>query len=437
MPHRRPEIRAKKNYLALRALSNTFISYLPRTLTERMKIIKDPVHGYVEADEPALRLLDSREVQRLRHITQLGFANLVYPGANHTRFEHSLGTMHLAGLMCRQLGLDDGETKLVTTAALLHDIGHGPFSHVTEPVMKEFAGRSHHQIEGIVGEGAIAGILEDEGLDPAEVSAIVSGDHRLASIIHGSLDVDRMDYLMRDAHYTGVPYGTVDAHRLIRCSVLAGSGIALHEGGINAAESLLIARTLMRPAVYFHHVSRIATSMFVHALREEVLNVPGADAQELVRMDDAACMERLKHSAHPITRDLACRVYIRDLYKRALYVGGDRVNAAALQQDLGPARERDLAIAIAETAGIPEEEVLVDIPPLPTDLSMEVQVRNSHTMVDIEEVSPLINTLNDTRRQQWRLGVYTTRGNRQAVEQAANEVLRVKRATKQDKLVVT
>ena len=154
-------------------------------------------------------------------------------------------------------------------------------------------------------------------------------------------------------------------------------------------------------------------------------------------MDDAACMERLKHSPHPITRDLAARVYARDLYKRALYVGGDRVNAPALQQDLGAAREWDLAGAIAGTAGVPEEEVLVDIPPLPGTLSMEVRVRNSHAMVEIEEVSPLINTLNDTRRQQWRLGVYTTRGNRQAVEQAAIEVLRVKRATKQDKLVVT
>ncbi|HQD27462.1 MAG TPA: HD domain-containing protein, partial [Methanoculleus thermophilus] len=93
-----------------------------------MKIIKDPVHGYVEADALALRLLDSEVVQRLRHISQLGFANLVYPGANHTRFEHSLGTMHLARLMSQQLGLDDEETKLVTTAALLHDVGHGPFS---------------------------------------------------------------------------------------------------------------------------------------------------------------------------------------------------------------------------------------------------------------------------------------------------------------------
>jgi putative nucleotidyltransferase with HDIG domain len=308
-----------------------------------MKIIKDPVHGYVEADATALRLLDSEVVQRLRHVSQLGFANLVYPGANHTRFEHSLGTMHLAALMCRELGLDDGETKLVTTAALLHDIGHGPFSHVTEPVMEEFTGRSHHQIDRLVGEGTIAAVLEAEGIDPAEVCAAVSGEHRLASIIHGSLDVDRMDYLMRDAHYTGVPYGTVDAHRLIRSTILTDSGVALHEGGINAAESLLIARTLMRPAVYFHHVSRIATSMFVHALREEVLNVPGADAEEFARMDDAACMERLKHSPHPITRDLARRVYYRDLYKRALYVGEDRVNAAAFRQEPGAAREREIA----------------------------------------------------------------------------------------------
>ncbi|MEG3056409.1 MAG: HD domain-containing protein [Methanoculleus sp.] len=401
-----------------------------------MKIIKDPVHGYVEADDLALRLLDSIEVQRLRHVTQLGFANLVYPGANHTRFEHSLGTMHLAGLMCDKLGLDGDEARVVTTAALLHDIGHGPFSHVTEPVMEEFVGRYHHQIEGIVEGGSIAGILEDEGIDPAEVCAIISGDHPLAGIIHGSLDVDRMDYLMRDAHYTGVPYGTVDAHRLIRCSVLSGSlGIALDEGGINAAESLLIARTLMRPSVYFHHVSRIATSMFVYALREEVLG--GADAHRFVRMDDAACMERLKHSGYPIVRDLARRVYARDLYKRALYVGADRVNAAALQQGLGPAREREVAVAIAETAGIPEEEVLVDIPSSPGTLSMEIRVRNSHAMMEIEEISPLIGTLNDTRRQQWRLGVYTTEENRERVEQAAIEVLRVKRVTRQDRLVVT
>jgi HD superfamily phosphohydrolase len=176
--------------------------------------------------------------------------------------------------------------------------------------------------------------------------------------------------------------------------------------------------------------------MFVHALREEVQNTPGTDARELMRMDDAACMERLKHSSCAVTRDLARRVYSRDLYKRALYIGEDRVSAASLQQNLGPAREREIAREIAGAAGVTEDSVLVDIPRLPRALSMEVRVRNSHAMVEIEEVSPLINTLNDTRRQQWRLGVYTVQEHRNVVEQAAMEVLRVKRATKQDKLVV-
>ncbi len=401
-----------------------------------MKIIKDPVHGYVEVDGLVLRLLDSMPVQRLRHINQLGFANLVYPGANHTRFEHSLGTMHLAGAMCRQLALDPEETLLVAAAALLHDVGHGPFSHVSEPIMEEFTGRSHYDIDQIVREGPIAETLEAGGVDPVEVCAVVAGRHRLSSIIHGSLDVDRMDYLLRDAHYTGVPYGTVDAARLIRSTILTDSGIALHEGGINAAESLLIARTLMRPAVYFHHVSRIATSMFVRAAAEHLRHVPGADAGEMMRIDDAACMQILKNSPHEDTCSLAQRVYGRNLYKRALYVGVDRVNAAALQTDRCLAKERELSRAIAESAGVETWQVLVDIPPLPAPLSIGVQVRNSHAMVDIEEVSPLIGTLNDTRRQQWRLGVYTLPEFRSQVEQAAVEVLRVRRTTKQDKLMI-
>ncbi|MCX6701207.1 MAG: HD domain-containing protein, partial [Methanomicrobiales archaeon] len=107
-----------------------------------MKSIKDPVHGYVEVDTPAITLLDSPLLQRLRHIKQLGFSYLVYPGANHTRFEHSLGTMHLAGVMCRQLGVPEYDRLLIVTAALLHDIGHGPFSHSIEPVMEELTGRS-------------------------------------------------------------------------------------------------------------------------------------------------------------------------------------------------------------------------------------------------------------------------------------------------------
>ncbi len=302
--------------------------------------------------------------------------------------------------------------------------------------METCAGRSHHEVSNLLKTGLIAETLGDEGISPAEVCSVISGRHRLAGIIHGSLDVDRMDYLMRDAHYTGVPYGTVDAHRLIRSIILTDSGVGLEENGINAAESLLIARTLMRPAVYFHHVSRIATSMFVLAVMEHLEQVPGTDPGVMVRMDDAACMEMLKASQSPVARDLAARVYNRNLYKRALYVGEDRVNLAAVLTDLSHAKERAIAREIAGAAGIEEWEVIVDIPPLPGEMSMEVRVRSSHTLVELEEVSPLINTLNDTRRQQWRLGVYAPPQHRSAVEQAAVEVLRVKRPTKQDKLMI-
>ncbi|MDD1655559.1 MAG: HD domain-containing protein, partial [Methanomicrobiales archaeon] len=124
-----------------------------------MKFIKDPVHGYVEVPESLLPLLDSPPVQRLRHIRQLGFSYLVYPGANHTRFEHALGAMHLAGLMCTHLGLDRSEADLATTAALLHDVGHGPFSHTTEPLMREWSGRGHDDIGPALSSGPLAGPL--------------------------------------------------------------------------------------------------------------------------------------------------------------------------------------------------------------------------------------------------------------------------------------
>ncbi|WP_342679674.1 HD domain-containing protein [Methanofollis sp. UBA420] len=400
-----------------------------------MKIIKDPVHGDVEVGETALALLDSPALQRLRHIRQLGFAHLVYPGANHTRFEHSLGTMHLAAVLCRHLGLDAGESDLVTAAALLHDIGHGPFSHVTEAFMVEMMGKGHQDAGDLLGEGETAGILEDRGLDPAEVAAVINGTHRYAGVIHGDLDVDRMDYLLRDAHYTGVPYGLVDAGRLIRATAGTEYGVALDASGINAAESLLIARTLMRPVVYYHHVSRIATSMFHLALLshlEESRESVGA----LMRMDDAALFTRLLASPDETARDLARRLYERRLYKRAVYVGRGQVNAAAVQARTSLAESRQIAREVAEAAGVGEETVLVDIPPFPTDMSMEVRVREKNALVGLEQVSPLLTTLNETRREQWRLGVYTLPDQRETVEAAAIEVLHIKKPTQQDRLPV-
>ncbi|MGD9491299.1 MAG: HD domain-containing protein, partial [Methanoregulaceae archaeon] len=138
-----------------------------------MKIIKDPVHGYVEVPDFAVNILDSPPMQRLRHIKQLGFSYLVYPGANHSRFEHSLGTMYLADVMSRQLGLSPEDHRLVLASALLHDIGHGPFSHAIEPLLQEFSGRSHHHVRSLLKEQDIALILEEEAISTREVSEII------------------------------------------------------------------------------------------------------------------------------------------------------------------------------------------------------------------------------------------------------------------------
>ena len=399
-----------------------------------MKIIKDPVHGYVEVPDFALQLLDSPFLQRLRYIKQLGFSYLVYPGANHSRFEHSLGTMYLADIMSRQLGLSPDEHRLVLASALLHDIGHGPFSHAIEPLLQEFAGRSHHHVRDLLDEPETAKILERHDISPAEVVEIIEGRHPLAGIIHGELDVDRMDYLLRDAHYTGAPYGTVDAHRLIRNTLVAEGTIVLHESGINAAESLLIARTLMRPAVYFHHVSRIAEMMFSLCVLEHAGEDPVGMVEKMCRMDDAACMQALLNSSSDVARRVSRMLYQRQMFKRALYVGKDQVNIAQLGRYGDVGKKRHVAGIIAEEAGCDVEDVLVDIPPYPRSMSIHVQVKNRHRLLGLNEISPLVNTLNETRWAQWRLGVYTLPEYRRQVSTVAMEVLHIKPLTTQEKL---
>ncbi|MGA9204780.1 HD domain-containing protein, partial [Methanoregula sp.] len=376
-----------------------------------LKIIKDPVHGYVEVDKDILPILDAPAIQRLRYIRQLGFSYLVYPGANHTRFEHSVGTMHLAGVASRQFGLSDEDRRLVMIAALLHDVGHGPFSHASEPLMEARLGRTHDDIVGIA-EAQFGALLEPLGINPSEVCAIVKGSHRLSGIIHGDLDVDRMDYLLRDAYYTGAPYGTVDAHRLIRNLHLTPEGIVLDENGVSAAESLLIARTLMRPSVYYHHVSRIGECMFQLAVLAHMETGPAGDFEHICALDDGECMHELKNSKSPLARKMAGWLYERRLYKRAVYAGQDRVNAAAFQTGWPVERAREVAGEIAGRAGCQPSDVLVDIPPVPGEMSLEVQVKNRHAVVGFAELSPSLQTLNQTRREQWRLGIYTLPGYR-------------------------
>jgi hypothetical protein len=191
----------------------------------------------------------------------------------------------------------------------------------------------------------------------------------------------------------------------------------------------------MRPAVYVHHVSRIATSMLQEALIEECEGKSTEFIESLMKKDDAALILDLIHSESSVVSSLAEGIYTRNLYKRALYAGADKVNVPALQGEATTLRGRKkIGARIADEAGVEEWQVLVDIPPLPPDLSMEVKVRNRHSLMHLSEISPLVDTLNLTRRSQWRIGVYSPSEVRKLVEEAAIEVLHVKKATKQDRL---
>jgi len=345
-----------------------------------MKSIKDPVHGYIQVDSSILPLLDTSQVQRLRYIRQLGFSFLVYPGAHHTRFEHSLGAMHLARALAARLSLSEDEQRHITAAGLLHDIGHGPFSHAIEGLSREILGKEHTDIHDLLTRGQLGETISGADLDPNIIYQLIAGTHPCSGIIHGDLDVDRMDYLLRDAHYTGVPYGTVDAMRLIRAMRLCESGILLDQSGIQAAESLLIARTLMRPAVYYHHVSRIAEKMFTLAVYEYIKLAPHSMLPSLLQADDAACMQQLLHADNPFVSRLTQDLYERHLYKRALYVGKDDVREVQHMTSESIVRERDLAHQIADEAGVTHEQVMVDIPAFPRDIWMEVQVQDKNSV---------------------------------------------------------
>jgi len=399
-----------------------------------MKFIKDPVHGYVEVLDEILPFLDSSAVQRLRYVKQLGFSHLVYQGANHTRFEHSLGTMHLAGVMAKSLDLPASDITLVSLAGLLHDIGHGPFSHVTESLMEKYIKRQHHEIESHLREGDLAALFDKSGISPDELYSIIGGDHNYAGIIHGELDVDRMDYLLRDAHYSGVPYGTVDAQRLIHSTILSPKGLVLKKSGINAAESLLIARTLMRPSVYYHHVSRIAEAMVKAAAEAHLLDIGTSEAERFLSLNDPAFMMEVSSSESDFAKDLMKRLSVRRLYKRAIYAGMDQVRYSSVNKMIDLGDESGIRKAICEASGIDEDQILVDIPSRPSFMNIDVNVGEGEALTSLEELSPLVNTLNETRKSQWRIGIYTPEETRKTVEDAAYGVLDIRKPTRQDKL---
>jgi uncharacterized protein len=243
-------------------------------MTERFEL-RDPIHGFVQRGEEK-QIIDTPLFQRLRHIKQLAMANLVYPSALHTRFEHSIGTMHIAGRVAAHLDLLPEELRLVRKAALLHDIGHGPFSHVSEEVLKGLSGKK--QIHELITRDLILNSPDLDGPlsgdDRVRISGLIDGsegDSLLKGILSGPLDADKQDYLLRDSYFCGVKYGVYDLDRLIGTLYIQPDGydrqLAITSDGVYALEQFIIARYHMNTQVYRHRVRQITDAMIVKGIQ--------------------------------------------------------------------------------------------------------------------------------------------------------------------------
>ena len=381
-----------------------------------MTTIKDSVHDHIEVEGVARDLLDTPPVQRLRRVAQLGTAGLVYPSANHTRFEHALGVYYLADRALDHLGIEGQQGERVRAAALLHDVGHGPYSHNVEDIIERHTGRYHDDVANLVGTGSVARTLSDHGLNSDHVASLIAGEGQFGQLVSGELDVDRMDYLVRDAHHTGVPYGAVDHERLLRELRFVDGELVLDEGNVQTAESLLLARALMNPTVYQHPVARIAKTMLRRAT-ERLLDRTAVDAERLGRMDDYDLRVALRECE--ATVEDARRLDERDLFKRAVWAEMDAVPQPVLAAEHDEIREfeRD----IAAEAGVEPESVSLDVPPEPTMAESITRVVVNGEVRRLGEQSTLVSALRAAQRDQWRLGVYAPA---EASERVGNAAIR-------------
>jgi len=390
-----------------------------------MHTVKDSVHDHIEVEGVAAALLDTPPVQRLRRIKQLGTVSLVYPSANHTRFEHSLGVYHLASRALSHLGIDGPRAERVRAAAILHDIGHGPYSHNVEDLIHRRTGKYHDDVAGLVESDLIASVLESHDVAPGRVTDMITGEGELGQLVAGELDVDRMDYLVRDAHHTGVPYGTIDTGRLVRELAFVDGQLVLGEGNVQTAESLLLARALMNPTVYSHHVARISKAMLRRA-SEALLETGGVTGARLRRMDDYELLVALRE--HDDSAPLADRLADRDLYKRAVWAELNDVADDVFDPDeplFDPDHDtvRGFERDIAADAGVDPSEVVLDVQGQPSMRESTTGVVVNGDVRRLDEQSTLVRALQMAQREQWRLGVYAPDDLTEPVGRAAERVL--------------
>lgn len=342
----------------------------------KWKIIRDPLYGYIGLTERETKLIDTEAMQRLKRIKQLGLIDNVYPSGIHSRFEHSLGALFVADRISQQLQISDQEREVIRVAALLHDVGHGPFSHVFENILQIANGREidHTDITlKIIETKEIADILNDIKSNVQSIFREKEKESIEKDIISSALDADKLDYLRRDSYHTGVAYGMFDVERII---YMLGTDekrthLAVNEKGRDALESFRLARYLMHMNVYQHHVRAIADTMLTRAallafeegdINKDEFNIGKHNfLSSFLYYDDFRFINKIECSRSDKAKELIERLAKRRLFKRAYEKDAGTIDLLKRRKlkNMRPEDFRDMERAIAEKAGLAPHLVIV------------------------------------------------------------------------------
>ena len=402
--------------------------------------IIDPIHDFVRVYDNELKIIDTPIFQRLRRIRQLSGAHLIYPGAQHTRFEHSLGVMHIASMAGQALAekgvVSSDDIQNLRLAGLLHDIGHGPFSHLFEEIFEEKRKISHEDLgRDIILKTEIGDIISKNGFDKKLITKLAFGDSKLQfmnEIISGVLSADIMDYLLRDGYFTGAEHAKIDHHRLTHSLDVYKNKLALDKSSLVNFETMMISRFQMFKAVYFHKTVRAGEVMLLEAmdLAEDELGLSSMNLDEYLKLSDDVILAKLLNLPEHNSKLKASKKIATDYLNRNLFksVFESTLTGKAITKK----RMHELREEISKKSKIDINEIFVDssnTPSIPLSPSKKesksiILLENDGNKTTAKEILisqiKLVSAMSGFMKI---LRVYTPAKNRKKVEMAAKSIL--------------
>lgn len=377
--------------------------------------IRDPIHDYIKISEEERQIIDTMPLQRLRRVKQMGLSSLVYPSATHTRFSHSLGVMNLAGMFANSLNLDDHTYRTLRIAGLVHDVGHGPFSHTSDRVAQKY-GYTHEERSCEIIENELLSVIPDD-INIKEIKNHILSDADI-NIIAGDIDADRIDYLNRDTINTGLNYGIIDYQTIVEFAMIKNNELVFDRKATDPISEMLSARMYMHNAIINHHAVRLAGTILERALEKYVeIN----SVKEMMAKNDYTMHTELKNADNTRIKNLYDKIRERNLPKISYTIRGNKVDNRIIDK-LSEVNAPEYETRIAEKVGISKDDVIIVTPKLPDTSSLDVKIYTEGQVVDLEEISRIPKRLPDERLQRSRFHVYTTEENDTEVNNVAEEI---------------